>query len=178
MCAPVSPPDISLWNITILAMSFSKDSNQCLTLTLNGGNDTDPAHLKKIVDLKVEGGVVIKKSATVLGNLYCGLFLSGKFDGELFTKQIQERELTEGIAVYGDLNCENKIRVNSIAPMSTDDVRIDSDLTVDGNVTADRLIAHELYFDKASLGPKTLNNLQYLTVIIDGKRCQIPVFTE
>ncbi len=150
-------------------MSFSRDSNQCLTLTLNGGNDTDPEHLRKIVDLKVEGGVVIKKSATILGNLYCGLFLSGKFDGDLFTKQIQERELTEGIAVYGDLNCTNSIKVNTIKAISGDTVHIDNDLCVNGMLKLQ---------SSTSIGPKTMNNLQYLTVVIGGKKCQIPVFTE
>jgi hypothetical protein len=97
---------VKINNVLLLIMSASRAINidkQYSTLHLIGGNDVNPNFLRKGMDLRVEGGALIKKSLVVMGNLSVDTFMSGDMAGNLFTTSIQEAELGEGIMVVGDV---------------------------------------------------------------------------
>lgn len=74
-------------------MSSGKEiDHQISSLHLVGGidvNEQRPSQTQKSVDLKVNGGTIIKKSLVVLGNVY--------------TDTIQEKNPTEGIIINGNV---------------------------------------------------------------------------
>lgn len=76
---------------------------QLTSMLLIGGFDADPDNIRKGVDLRVKGGSLIEKSLVVLGNIYVAGILESELCGDLLTDKIQEKELTQGIDVCGNL---------------------------------------------------------------------------
>lgn len=107
-------------------MSFqaaSKDlsrDKQFTSMTLIGGYDCDPNNPRKGVDLRVKGGELIEKSLCVLGNINVAGVIISNICGTVFTPKIQEKELTSGIQVCGNLllNEDSYLIGNILAPSS------------------------------------------------------------
>lgn len=142
-------------------MSFNPASKaksidkQFSSLSLIGGRDTNPNALFKGVDLRVEGGALVKKTMCVLGNIYVGQFLMADTVGNVYTDLIQEKHLTEGIKIVGDLipddtstynlgsptnfwsnlyvdnGCIPTIETDSISPKTGNSVTINDNLQID-----------------------------------------------
>lgn len=78
-----------------------------------GGNDCVLENLRSAVDLRIKGGAIIEKSACILGNLNVQEMLMGQTCGNILTQKIQEKELSEGIEIIGNimLDIPNSVRV-------------------------------------------------------------------
>lgn len=108
--------------------------NQYTSLVLIGGVDVSKDFISKAVDLRVEGGALIRKQLLVLGNICTNDTILGTFEGNVVTSKITAKELTEGITVIGNVcgHPDNFFKSNIITSM------IDSEggeIFINGNVT-------------------------------------------
>lgn len=98
--------------------SENRDRNKDKQFTgvhINGGRDADIDNLKRTIDLKVDGGALIKKNVIVSGNLTVQNVMFGSLIGDVFTQKIQEKELGYGIDIIGGLNiCDGLIKLDDV----------------------------------------------------------------
>lgn len=83
------------------------------TLKLIAGLDASPTNKTRLVDLNVQGGVIIKKNMIVCGNIDVGDFINANITGDIFTSNIIATNMTEGITVNGNLIIDNEFIITS-----------------------------------------------------------------
>lgn len=113
---------------------------QLSSLALIGGSDANPSIINKAVDLRVEGGALIRKRLLVLGNICVKDTIIGTHQGNVITEKIQALDLTEGIQIVGNVNMNNdnflcgNIISNEISPKDNETVTINGNVEFSGDV--------------------------------------------
>ena len=80
------------------------------SLELTGGYDCDYINgINKGVDLLIQGGAAIRKSACIQGNLSVEGLIFGDICGNILTQRIQEKYYTEGIDIIGETRFEGDL---------------------------------------------------------------------
>lgn len=138
--------------------------NQYSSLVLIGGADVHPDFLSRGVDLRVEGGVLIRKKLLVLGNICVNDTIIGDVEGNIVTGHIQAKELTEGIVVVGNVcvSPENFVKSNLITRViqNEDNNQIDiyGDVQFHGNLIASAITTTTLNTTLITAGNAVVSN--------------------
>lgn len=156
------------------------------SLHLIGGVDCDPTFIRKPCDLRIEGGLLVKKTTAVLGNVHIGTgsFLYGQMCGDLFTNHIQEKEPGEGIVIIGNVNV-SEINVSELSAYILtaniiDGQYIQSDVVCSGNVqtnvieTKNGNVTLDMTNSTISLSAGPI--VEYLELIVNGVPRKIALY--